>query len=125
MRRRALLLAFFFSISFSFLFTPALPAKDKPKTATSNEIRQDFSKFVENCLRCHQKQNAEADLPYHHPIREAKLSCPFLDQRSMQRFLPASHCQAGECLPYPSRGPFQKKSEICLLASQRLLALRT
>jgi hypothetical protein len=26
----------------------------------------------ENCLRCHQKQNAEADLPYHHPIREAK-----------------------------------------------------
>src|SRR5271157_835089 len=29
----------------------------------------------ENCLRCHQKQNAEADLPYHHPIREAKMSC--------------------------------------------------
>jgi len=29
----------------------------------------------ENCLRCHTKQNAEADLPYHHPIREAKMSC--------------------------------------------------
>ena len=29
----------------------------------------------ENCLRCHQKQNAEADLPYHHPIREGKMSC--------------------------------------------------
>jgi len=29
----------------------------------------------ENCLRCHKKQNAEADLPYHHPIREAKMSC--------------------------------------------------
>jgi DmsE family decaheme c-type cytochrome len=28
-----------------------------------------------NCLRCHQKQNAEADLPYHHPIREGKMSC--------------------------------------------------
>lgn len=194
MRRRALLLVFFFSIS--FLFTPALPAKDKPKTTTSHKIPQDFSKFVEipgaemagaeqcaachadlskgfrrsahamqeiaceqchgagslhvaagayskekiisfrdrsaeeangvclschaksdhvrnwfsgahqaqdikcsnchtihgeghgeqraiesrrelneNCLRCHQKQNAEADLPYHHPIREAKMSC--------------------------------------------------
>jgi hypothetical protein len=53
------------------------------------------------------------------------MSCPFLDQRSMQRFLPASHRQAGECLPYPSRGPFHKKPEICLLASQLLLALRT
>ncbi len=29
----------------------------------------------ENCLRCHKKQEAEADLPYHHPIREAKMSC--------------------------------------------------
>ena len=29
----------------------------------------------ENCLRCHQKQNAEAELPYHHPIREGKMSC--------------------------------------------------
>jgi DmsE family decaheme c-type cytochrome len=29
----------------------------------------------DNCLRCHTKQNAEADLPYHHPIREAKMSC--------------------------------------------------
>jgi len=28
-----------------------------------------------NCLQCHQKQSAEADLPYHHPIREAKMSC--------------------------------------------------
>jgi DmsE family decaheme c-type cytochrome len=29
----------------------------------------------DNCLRCHQKQNAEAALPYHHPIREAKMTC--------------------------------------------------
>ena len=29
----------------------------------------------ENCLRCHQKQSAQADLPYHHPIREAKMTC--------------------------------------------------
>ncbi len=209
MRRRALLLVFFFSVP--LLLTPALPAKDRPKTARSDKIGQDFSKFVEipgaemvgaeqcaqchsdlskgfnrsphsmqeisceqchgagslhvaaggyttqskdkiisfrdrsaeqangvclschaksdhvrnwfsgahqaqdikcadchtihgeahgetsggfqgeaagipraiesrrqlneNCLRCHQKQNAEADLPYHHPIREAKRSC--------------------------------------------------
>jgi DmsE family decaheme c-type cytochrome len=31
--------------------------------------------LTENCLRCHQKQNAESDLPYHHPIREGKMSC--------------------------------------------------
>ena len=29
----------------------------------------------DNCLRCHRKQDAEADLPYHHPLREAKMSC--------------------------------------------------
>lgn len=29
----------------------------------------------DNCLRCHRKQNAEANLPYHHPIREAKIAC--------------------------------------------------
>jgi DmsE family decaheme c-type cytochrome len=29
----------------------------------------------DKCLRCHQKQMAEADLPYHHPIREAKMTC--------------------------------------------------
>lgn len=29
----------------------------------------------DNCLQCHQKQAAEGDLPYHHPIREAKMSC--------------------------------------------------
>lgn len=29
----------------------------------------------ENCLRCHRKQDAEASLPYHHPLREAKMTC--------------------------------------------------
>lgn len=29
----------------------------------------------DKCMGCHQKQNAEADLPYHHPIREGKMSC--------------------------------------------------
>ena len=29
----------------------------------------------DNCLRCHKTQAAQADLPYHHPIREAKISC--------------------------------------------------
>jgi hypothetical protein len=61
MRRLALLLACFFVLS--LFFTPALPAKDKPKTATSEKIRQDFSKFVEipgaekvraeQCAQCH------------------------------------------------------------------------
>jgi arginyl-tRNA--protein-N-Asp/Glu arginylyltransferase len=61
MRRRALLLAFFFSVP--LVLTPALPAKNKPKTAASDKIRQDFSKFVEvpgaemvgeeQCAQCH------------------------------------------------------------------------
>jgi len=29
----------------------------------------------EACARCHHKQAAEGNLPYHHPIREAKMSC--------------------------------------------------
>ena len=36
---------------------------------------ESFRQMNENCLRCHHKQNAEADLPYHHPIREAKMNC--------------------------------------------------
>src|ERR1039457_938689 len=61
MRRCALLLVFFFSIS--FLCTPALPAKDKPKPAAADKMRQNFSKFVEipgakmagaeQCAGCH------------------------------------------------------------------------
>jgi len=60
MRPRALLLAFLFA--FSLLFTPALSAKDKPKTK-SHKMPQDFSKFVEipgaetagadQCAACH------------------------------------------------------------------------
>jgi len=61
MRRRALLLAFFFFLP--LLLISALPAKDKPKTAKSDKIGQDFSKFVEiagaekvgadQCAQCH------------------------------------------------------------------------
>ncbi len=29
----------------------------------------------EACIRCHRKQAAEGNLPYHHPVREAKMSC--------------------------------------------------
>lgn len=27
------------------------------------------------CLQCHKKQEAQANLPYHHPIREGKMTC--------------------------------------------------
>jgi DmsE family decaheme c-type cytochrome len=27
------------------------------------------------CVQCHKKQAAQADLPYHHPIREGKMTC--------------------------------------------------
>lgn len=29
----------------------------------------------DKCLSCHRKQEAQAGLPYHHPIREGKMSC--------------------------------------------------
>jgi DmsE family decaheme c-type cytochrome len=29
----------------------------------------------DKCLRCHKKQDAQSNLPYHHPIREGKMSC--------------------------------------------------
>ena len=29
----------------------------------------------ENCLRCHQAQRAQMSMPYHHPLREGKMSC--------------------------------------------------
>jgi predicted CXXCH cytochrome family protein len=29
----------------------------------------------EACLKCHQTQRAESSLPYHHPIREGKMTC--------------------------------------------------
>src|ERR1035441_9794159 len=61
MQRRVLLFALFLSTSLSF--TASLSAKDKPKTAPSNKIAQDFSKFVEipgaqmageeQCVACH------------------------------------------------------------------------
>jgi DmsE family decaheme c-type cytochrome len=30
---------------------------------------------TEACLQCHRKQQAESNLPYHHPVREAKMGC--------------------------------------------------
>jgi len=29
----------------------------------------------DKCLQCHHKQEAQANLPYHHPIREGKMTC--------------------------------------------------
>jgi DmsE family decaheme c-type cytochrome len=29
----------------------------------------------EKCLQCHKKQEAQSNLPYHHPIREGKMTC--------------------------------------------------
>jgi len=29
----------------------------------------------DRCLQCHKKQEAESTLPYHHPLRESKMSC--------------------------------------------------
>jgi DmsE family decaheme c-type cytochrome len=29
----------------------------------------------EKCMSCHKKQDAQSNLPYHHPVREAKMTC--------------------------------------------------
>lgn len=33
------------------------------------------SETIESCLRCHPTQRGEMSLPYHHPLREAKMTC--------------------------------------------------
>jgi predicted CXXCH cytochrome family protein len=33
------------------------------------------SETIESCLKCHQTQRGEISLPYHHPLREAKITC--------------------------------------------------
>src|SRR5208282_1235667 len=73
MRRRPLLLTFFFSVW--FLFTPSLPGKDKPKTGPSHKMAQDFSKFVEipgatpvgadTCTTCHSEVAADFRHAFH------------------------------------------------------------
>jgi predicted CXXCH cytochrome family protein len=43
-----------------------------PESKVTFESREQSN---ENCLRCHQTQRAEMSLPYHHPLREAKMAC--------------------------------------------------
>ncbi len=33
------------------------------------------SRMNDTCLRCHPQQRAQLNLPYHHPLREAKITC--------------------------------------------------
>ncbi len=33
------------------------------------------SETIEACLKCHQTQRGEMNMPYHHPLREAKITC--------------------------------------------------
>jgi len=46
-------------------------------TGEHGEQRALESRRTQNdrCLQCHKKQEAQSNLPYHHPIREGKMSC--------------------------------------------------
>jgi predicted CXXCH cytochrome family protein len=44
----------------------------EPESSVRLESR---SKTNDACLKCHQAQRAEMSLPYHHPLREGKISC--------------------------------------------------
>ena len=41
----------------------------------TNVFVQSRSVSIEACLRCHQTQRAQMSMPYHHPLREGKMSC--------------------------------------------------
>lgn len=45
-------------------YVPETKVKVRPRSET-----------IEACLRCHQTQRGEMSLPYHHPLREAKMTC--------------------------------------------------
>ncbi len=44
--------------------SPETSVKLRPRSATN-----------EACLKCHQTQTAQLSMPYHHPLREGKMSC--------------------------------------------------
>lgn len=56
-------------------------AKGRMTLASGAETRREPSPIEsrretnDKCLQCHRKQDAQSNLPYHHPIREAKMSC--------------------------------------------------
>ncbi len=41
----------------------------------TNALVQPRSVTNDACLRCHQTENAQLSMPYHHPLREGKMSC--------------------------------------------------
>jgi predicted CXXCH cytochrome family protein len=41
----------------------------------TNVVLRSRSETNEACLRCHQTERAQLSLPYHHPLREGKMSC--------------------------------------------------
>jgi predicted CXXCH cytochrome family protein len=41
----------------------------------TNNMVQSRAATNDLCLRCHQAQNAQLSMPYHHPLREGKMSC--------------------------------------------------
>jgi DmsE family decaheme c-type cytochrome len=56
-------------------------SKPRMALASGGEVRREprplesRREMNDKCLQCHRKQDAQANLPYHHPIREAKMSC--------------------------------------------------
>ncbi len=52
----------------SVTFTERVAPESSVKLAPRTQIN-------EACLRCHQAQRAEMGMPYHHPLREGKLTC--------------------------------------------------
>jgi DmsE family decaheme c-type cytochrome len=53
---------------------PALALTSTGETAAPRPLESRRT-LNNKCLQCHRKQEAQADLPYHHPIREGKITC--------------------------------------------------
>jgi len=52
-----------------------VPCVDCHRVHTMKVVSNQLKVQNDSCTRCHTKQAAEGNLPYHHPVREAKMGC--------------------------------------------------
>jgi predicted CXXCH cytochrome family protein len=55
--------------------TPQKSASPDDLLGESRRSSESLTDSNETCLRCHQAQRAQMNLPYHHPLREGKVGC--------------------------------------------------
>jgi predicted CXXCH cytochrome family protein len=61
--------------AFVDVLTPARVSMVEDRVPEAKTVIQPKWKTNDACLKCHQTQRGEMSLPYHHPLREGKMSC--------------------------------------------------